>query len=150
MKKRNNPLSKRIFRELKDDFTKYIVIFLLLSLTIGLVSGFLVADNSMITAYNESFEKYNIEDGHFQTENKIDKDTIEDIESLDVSLYDLQYVEESIDNGSNLRIYADSNYSQRDKVDKVCLMSGKCHKKRVRLQSTECMQKIMDMKWEIR
>lgn len=129
MKKRTNPLSKRIVRELKDDFTKYIVIFLLLALTIGLVSGFLVADNSMITAYNDSFEKYNIEDGHFQTEIEIDEDTIRDIESLDVSLYNLQYVQESIDNGSNLRIYADSNYSQRDKVDKVCLMSGKMPQK---------------------
>lgn len=129
MIKRKNPLSKRIFRELKDDFAKYIVIFLLLSLTIGLVSGFLVADNSMITAYNESFEKYNIEDGHFQTEYKLDKDTVADIESLDVNLYNLQYVEKSIDNGSTLRVYADSNYSQRDKVDKVCLMSGKMPQK---------------------
>ena len=31
--------------------------------TIGFVSGFLVADGSMLTAYNNSFQKYNIEDG---------------------------------------------------------------------------------------
>lgn len=36
--------------------------------TIGMVSGFLVADGSMIQAYNEGFEKYNIEDGNFRTE----------------------------------------------------------------------------------
>ena len=33
--------------------------------SIGLISGFLVADGSMIKAYNDSFDKYNIEDGHF-------------------------------------------------------------------------------------
>ena len=58
-----NPLRKRIPRELKSEIGKYLVIFLLMLGTIGMVSGFLVADGSMIKAYNESFEKYNIEDG---------------------------------------------------------------------------------------
>ena len=52
-----SPLRKRIPRELKTDFGKYLVIFLFLTATIGFVSGFLVAGNSMIKAYDESFEK---------------------------------------------------------------------------------------------
>ena len=60
-----NPLLKRLPRQLKEEVFKYFVIGALLISTIGLVSGFLVADNSMIKAYNESFEKYNIEDGNF-------------------------------------------------------------------------------------
>ena len=32
-----------------------------------------VADGSMLTAYNESFEKYNIEDGHFTTVKQMNK-----------------------------------------------------------------------------
>lgn len=75
-----NPLRKRLLRELKSEIGKYLVIFLLLIGTIGLVSGFLVADGSMITAYNEGFEKYNIEDGYFRlTEkaNKVQKKTIQ-------------------------------------------------------------------------
>ena len=55
-----NPLRKRIPRELKGEFGKYLVVFLLMVLTIGFVSGFLVADGSMLKAYNESFDKYNI------------------------------------------------------------------------------------------
>ena len=51
-----SPLRKRIPKELKTDFGKYLVIFLFLTATIGFVSGFLVAGSSMITAYNESFE----------------------------------------------------------------------------------------------
>lgn len=43
-----NPLRKRIPRELKGEFGKYLVVFLLMVLTIGFVSGFLVADGSML------------------------------------------------------------------------------------------------------
>ena len=55
-----NPLNRRLTRELKGELSKYLVILILLIATIGFVSGFLVADGSMLTAYNESFEKYNI------------------------------------------------------------------------------------------
>ena len=56
-----NPLRKRLLRELKNDSGKYLVIFLFMTATIGFVSGFLVADESMLYAYDESFEKYNVE-----------------------------------------------------------------------------------------
>ena len=56
-----NPLNKRYFRELKNDFGKYIALCLFLIVTIGFCSGFLVADGSTKGAYDESFEKYNIE-----------------------------------------------------------------------------------------
>ena len=52
-----NPLNKRLPREFRKDFGKYLVIFLLLVITIGFVSGFLVADGSMIQAYNEGVDK---------------------------------------------------------------------------------------------
>ena len=51
-----NPLNRRLIRELKGELGKYLVILILLIATIGFVSGFLVADGSMLTAYNESFE----------------------------------------------------------------------------------------------
>lgn len=48
-----SPLRKRLPRELKIEIGKYLVVFILMVATIGFVSGFLVADGSMITAYNE-------------------------------------------------------------------------------------------------
>ena len=68
-----NPLNKRFKRDLKSDFGKYVAIFLFLVFFIGAVSGFFVADNSVIAMSDESFEKYNIEDGKFETEEKIYK-----------------------------------------------------------------------------
>lgn len=115
-----SPLNKRLFRELRGEFGKYLVIFILMTLTIGIVSGFLVADGSMIQAYNESFEKYNIENGHFRTEKKMNNAQIQDIEDLGVKLYENYYVEESLTNGSTMRIF-----KNRDQVNKVCLMKGK-------------------------
>ena len=56
-----NPLRNRLLRELRQEMGKYLVVFILMVATIGFVSGFLVADGSMLTAYDNSFEKYNIE-----------------------------------------------------------------------------------------
>lgn len=55
-----NPLNKRLPRELKSELGKYLVLFIFLAGMIALVSGFLVADGSMLKAYEQSFEKYNI------------------------------------------------------------------------------------------
>jgi putative ABC transport system permease protein len=84
--RKKNPLMKRIPRELKKDLGKYIVLFLFLALTIGFVSGFLVADGSMIKTYHDSFSKYNIENGHFITSLKLTDKAIENIEDEDVEL----------------------------------------------------------------
>ena len=67
-----NPLRKRLPRELKGELGKYLVVFILMVLTIGMVSGFLVADGSMIVAYNDGFDKYNIEN-EFRTNQQIYK-----------------------------------------------------------------------------
>ena len=53
---KKNPLMKRIPRELRKDLGKYIALFLFMAMMIGFVSGFIVADGSMIHAYNDSFE----------------------------------------------------------------------------------------------
>ena len=119
-----NPLNKRLLRELRSDVGKYIVIFILLVLSIGFVSGFLVAGDSMITAYNESFDKYNVEDGNFRTEDKL-TDTEKDwIEKENVTVYENFYVEKNFDNETKLRIFAN-----REEIDKVCVMEGRLPEK---------------------
>lgn len=114
-----SPLRKRIPRELKGEFGKYLVVFLLMILTIGFVSGFLVADGSMLKAYDESFDKYNIENGNFRTAEKVYKSQWKDIEAAGVKLYENYYIEEDLDNGSTMRFF-----KTREEVNKVCLMKG--------------------------
>lgn len=76
-----NPLNKRFIRELRSGFGKYLVIFLFMVATIGFVSGYLVANYSMTTAYDESFEKCNIEDGHFTLADKMSSNLKDEIET---------------------------------------------------------------------
>lgn len=124
-----NPLNKRLPREFKGEFAKYLAIFLFMTATIGFVSGFLVAGNSMIQAYDESFEKYNIENGHFVLEEKAEEETLTQLEKEDVTIYPQFYLEEDTDadgsgkSDSTLRIF-----EKRTDVNKVCVMDGKLPK----------------------
>ena len=119
-----SPLRKRLPRELKSEFGKYLVVFLLMVVTIGFVSGFLVADGSMLQAYDESFEKYNIEDGNFRAKKKAGQAQKEEIEKSGVTLYENFYIEQKLSNGTTMRFFKD-----RKEVNKVCLMKGKMPEK---------------------
>ena len=114
-----SPLRKRIPRELKGEIGKYLVVFILMVATIGMVSGFLVADGSMIQAYDEGFEKYNIEDGNFRTGERLYRGQREAIEEEGVKIYENYYIEDSLSNGSTMRFF-----KNRTEVDKICLMDG--------------------------
>lgn len=116
-----NPLNRRLPRELKHDLGKYAVIFLFLVMLISLVSGFLVADNSVRHAYDEGFEKYNLEWGHVSFNQEPSAEFLETLEDEnDILFYDLSYFEKNdTDHAANIRVYAD-----REVVNTECLMSG--------------------------
>lgn len=125
-----NPLLKRLPRELIGDIGKYLAVFLFMTATIGFVSGFLVADDSMLAAYQESFEKYHIEDGNFTLEKKATDSQIKRLEKEGVQIYENYYVEEDAD--TDLDGEKDSTvrvYKNRSQIDLVCLMKGELPKK---------------------
>lgn len=62
-----SPLRKRFPRELKNNLGKYLGIFLLMSVTIALTSGFLLAAHSIGVIIDDMPEKYSIEDTRFTT-----------------------------------------------------------------------------------
>ena len=115
-----NPLNKRILRELKSELPKYTILVLFLVTIIGFISGFLVASGSLRIAYDEGFEKYNIEDGNFEYYAKAEETTIATLEKEGVKIYEKFYIERETKNvDSTLRIY-----QNREEVDKVFLMEG--------------------------
>ena len=75
-KKMKNPLQKRVPKELIGEWRKYLVLFLLLSITIGFVSGMYVANSSMLKALDESVTKYAQEYGHFELNQKADAELL--------------------------------------------------------------------------
>ena len=116
-----NPLIKRFPRELKSEIGKYLVIFLFIAGTISIISGWNVAGNSMATAYDESFEKYSIEDGNFELYSEADASLISNLEKDGLNIYENFYIERSTkENDSTVRVFHKS-----DKINLECLMEGK-------------------------
>ncbi len=120
-----NPLNKRFKRELKGDAGKYIAIFLFIVLFIGVISGFLVADNSVTAAYHEGFEKYNIEDGHITFASKPPEEILSQIEKAgNLKFYNLYYKNEKLTDFDTDTVKTVRVYPERQTVNTVCLMEG--------------------------
>lgn len=95
-----NPLRRRVRRELLGDWKKYLVVSLFLILTIGFVSGMYVANESMMTAANQSVTKYKLEDGHFELKSQADENLLTKIahgEKADVKAYYLDKAKTELD-----------------------------------------------------
>ena len=122
-----NPIYKRIFRELWAEKAKYLVLFLFLVFSIGFTSGYLVADGSMIRTYNKSFNKYNVENGHFNVTMKPNSDFNKIIDNLEqqqgITVQEQFYKEQEISagkhKGDTFRIY-----KNRKALNKVSVLSG--------------------------
>ena len=80
-KRPKNPLNKRVWRDLLRDWKRYLMIFAMLVVTIGFVSGMFVANHSMMTALEENAAKFSREDGHFELSAKADPAVLEGIAS---------------------------------------------------------------------
>lgn len=115
-----NPLTRRLFRELKSEAGKYLIIFLFLIAAIGFVSGFLVADGSMKRAYDDSFDKFNIEDGHFILAQELTEELKEELEEEGVRIYENYYLEEDMKSAHTIRIF-----KERGDCNAVDLLKGK-------------------------
>ena len=95
-----NPLIKRVPKELLGEWRKYLVIFLLLSMTIGFVSGMYVANHSMLISIANANRDNKLEDGHFELESKASDEFIKAIESgekIDLRAYYIDEAHKEID-----------------------------------------------------
>ena len=125
-----NPLIKRLPREFAGEIAKYIVIFIFMTAVIGLISGFLIADGSMLDTYNKSFDKYNIENGNFEWYSKADDKLIDRLEEENVTIYENFYKEETVKVHNNEKLSEDDQsvirfYINRKDIDKVDVMEGR-------------------------
>lgn len=85
-----NPLIKRIPRELKSDWHKYLVIILFMVIMIGVISGMYVGHDSMLAAVYDGRESLNLEDGSFELSKKANAELLDGIssgEKADVRAY---------------------------------------------------------------
>ncbi|MDO5150306.1 MAG: ABC transporter permease [Oscillospiraceae bacterium] len=116
-----NPLTKRLPREFAKDAVKYTAIFIMMVLLIAVCSGMRVANESLKSAYYESFELYNTEDGHITFDKALPAELKETFESkMEMKLHDSFYFDEdTLETGATVRVYR-----QTDVLNKPCLLSG--------------------------
>ncbi len=120
-----NPLLKRLPREIKSQWKKYLVLFCMLTLTIGFVSGLFVANNSMISAIKDSYTKYNIEDGHFDLKEEPTEELIGYFESEGIKTYKQYY--KDFEEDADLDGQKDAKvrvFKLREDINGICLMEG--------------------------
>lgn len=80
-KRLRNPLNKRLWKDIIRDRKRYIMIFLMLVVTVGFVSGMYVANNSMLTTFEENKTLLKLEDGNFELSETLDESAVRAIES---------------------------------------------------------------------
>lgn len=103
-----NPMNKRLPRELKSDFGKYLVIFLFIVMVVSVVSSFLVANAGIAKSYKKNLAENNVEDGHVSFNIRPDEDFLKSVEEkASVKLYQTDYFEEERDD-ETFRVYRKS------------------------------------------
>lgn len=129
-RKTKNPLMRRIPRELRGDWRKYLVVSLFLILVIGFVSGMYVANESMMTAAENAVRQYKLEDGHFELAGQADEKLLSAVvsgEETDVKkIYENFYRNEEEDNDYDGR--ADGTvrvYTKTEEINLASLMDGR-------------------------
>ncbi len=81
------PLARRLPRELRANIGKYLGIFLLMAVSITLVSGFLVAASSIERIIDGMRDTYLIEDGRFTTNFEASEEAIDAVEDLGATVH---------------------------------------------------------------
>jgi len=100
-----NPMNRRLPRELKADFGKYLVIFLFLVMVVSVVSGFLVANAGIADAYKRNLRESKLEDGHLSFNVRPDAEFLRALaDRAGANLYRADFFEEDAD-GATLRVY---------------------------------------------
>ena len=118
-----NPLNRRIKRDLLKEWKRYLVLFLLMSVMIAVASGIFVANDSMMAAIDESYDKYNIEEGHFVLKKKATDNLLDKMDEK-IDIYEQFYkdVPEINDDSDDCKIRV---YRLRTDINKLCIIDGK-------------------------
>ena len=126
-----SPLTKRFPRELRNNLGKYLGIFLLMSVSIALTSGFLLAANSISTIIDDMPETYAIEDGRFTTAFEASEDQLEAVRDAAASVggvaiyenysFDADFKKSEGDDGRGKVVRA---YEHRTQIDLAAYAEG--------------------------
>ncbi len=118
---RRDPLKKRIWRDIRRDWGKYLAIFLFLTVFIGFESGYIIADTSMQIAYHDGMTNCHVESGHFVMQEEANEDLLDKIEREEVAVSEQFYLDKASNGTDTIRIY---KMREEGGVNEACLLDG--------------------------
>lgn len=121
-------LNKRLKRDLRHNFGKYLGLFLLMALTVTMVSGFLVAIQSILDINQDTMKSNKVEDGQFVVNYELTDEAVKAVNELELDVYENFYADLKVSdfsddaNGDEVRIY---NLDSREQVNIPSLYDGR-------------------------
>ncbi|MBO4688326.1 MAG: ABC transporter permease [Clostridiales bacterium] len=123
-----DPLNRRLPREMRKEWKKYVVLVLLMTFMIAIASGIFVANKSMLQAIDESYEKYNIEHGHFILKTEGSEALLQKMEEeCGIRIYKQYYKEVAEVSDASEEAGEDDTirvFRMRNEVNKISLIEG--------------------------
>jgi len=113
-------LGKRIFRDLRSNFTRYIALFLLIVLGMYLIVGMVGAAENVIRSVAGGEKRNKVEDGSFSVFVPLTADVVKNMENKGITLERMFYLDYLMADDSTIRIY-----QNRDNINKIDLTAGK-------------------------
>lgn len=115
-----NILLKRTFREIKQNFFRYLALLLLVVFCMTLVVGLVASAESVIRTVDDRANENYLEDGEFCVFQPLTEGVLEKLEEKGVSLEESFYLDYGMEDGSVLRVM-----KTREKINLLALVSGK-------------------------
>lgn len=117
----NMVLNKRIKRDLKSNFLRYLALFLLIAFGMYIIVAIVGAADTIITGTKQMAEENKVEDGQFGTFIPLSEEQEETIRDMGITLERMFSVDLSQEDGSTLRVFANREEINRIHVDEGCV-----------------------------
>lgn len=114
-----NILRKRVFRNLKSNFIRYFALFVLISLSMYMVTSLVLSAENIIKSVEKSNQINILEDGQFSVFTPIEDEKIDRIKKKGITLEEMFYMDYTLKEDSTIRIY-----KNRENINRINLIEG--------------------------
>ena len=117
--KKRMKLNKRIMRELRDNWTKYIGLVLLNIISVMVIVGYCSFADSAIQIIDDFQKESKLEDGNMILYNKMNDSLKSEIEEMGLTLDQTYYIDISLKGGEILRVF-----ENRENLNRIAVAEG--------------------------
>ncbi|WP_311481974.1 FtsX-like permease family protein [uncultured Anaerococcus sp.] len=136
-----NPIYKRAYRQVYFHPSRVLPIFLALIFIIIFSSSFFTAQDSTKKLYYELIDKGRVEDGNFTCLDKLDDQSIKDLEKKNINLSENFYLQAKAGDNKTLRIF-----ENREKINIPSILTGSLAKKKGEIALSANYARANDLK----